>query len=118
MFGELWGMREEWVEDPVRGYEENARHLLGYPESTVREYVRDLRQFQAWLNAGEKGYAAATDEVAAADEAGAARGLGRSGAGRLRYDPCGSVVAKREASQAGHCLRWRTSRFDAIRAAW
>jgi integrase/recombinase XerC len=45
-------MREEWVEDPVRGYEENARHLLGYPESTVREYVRDLRQFQAWLNGG------------------------------------------------------------------
>jgi hypothetical protein len=74
-------MREEWVEDPVRGYEENARHLLGYPESTVREYVRDLRQFQAWLSAGEEGNAAATDEAAAADEAGAARGLGRFGAG-------------------------------------
>jgi integrase/recombinase XerC len=46
-------MREEWVEDPVRGYEENARHLLGYPASTVREYVRDLRQFEAWVTAGD-----------------------------------------------------------------
>jgi hypothetical protein len=54
MFGELWGMREEWVEDPVRGYEENARHLLGYPACTVREYVRDLRQFEAWVSAGDE----------------------------------------------------------------
>jgi len=74
-------MREEWIEDPVRGHEENARHLLGYPESTVREYVRDLRQFQAWLEAGEEGSEAATDQPVAAARTAAARGLGRSGAG-------------------------------------
>jgi hypothetical protein len=39
------GMREEWKEDPLGGYRENARHLFGYPESTLAEYVRDLRAF-------------------------------------------------------------------------
>jgi hypothetical protein len=42
-------MREEWKEDPLRGYRENAKHLFGYPESTLSEYVRDLEHFQKWL---------------------------------------------------------------------
>jgi site-specific recombinase XerD len=42
-------MREEWKEDPLGGYRENARHLFGYPESTLAEYVRDLEHFQKWL---------------------------------------------------------------------
>jgi hypothetical protein len=37
-------MREEW-KDPLRGYRENAKHLFGYPESTLAEYVRDRRAF-------------------------------------------------------------------------
>ena len=33
-------MKDEWFEDPLGGYEENARHLFGYPESTLGEYLR------------------------------------------------------------------------------
>lgn len=42
-------MKDEWLEDPLGGYEENARHLFGYPESTLREYLRDLNQFEDWI---------------------------------------------------------------------
>jgi len=42
-------MNDEWFEDPLGGYEENARHLFGYPESTLSEYLRDLRQFRKWI---------------------------------------------------------------------
>lgn len=31
------------------GYRENAKHLFGYPESTLQEYVRDITRFQHWL---------------------------------------------------------------------
>ena len=42
-------MKDEWIEDPLGGYEENARHLFGYPESTLSEYLRDLRKFRQWI---------------------------------------------------------------------
>ncbi len=42
-------MKDEWFENPLGGYEENARHLFGYPESTLGEYLRDLRQFRDWV---------------------------------------------------------------------
>jgi site-specific recombinase XerD len=48
-------MREEWKEDPLRGYRENARHLFGYPESTLSEYLRDLEHFTRWLGASAMG---------------------------------------------------------------
>jgi site-specific recombinase XerD len=48
-------MREEWKEDPLDGYRENAIHLFGYPESTLAEYVRDLEHFQNWLGASAMG---------------------------------------------------------------
>ncbi|MDA2926575.1 tyrosine-type recombinase/integrase [Acidobacteria bacterium AH-259-G07] len=43
-------MKEEWQQNALVGYQENAKHLFGYPESTLQEYVRDLTQFQAWLS--------------------------------------------------------------------
>jgi site-specific recombinase XerD len=42
-------MKDEWLADPLGGYEENARHLFGYPESTLTEYLRDLNQFREWV---------------------------------------------------------------------
>jgi len=44
-------VRENWVEQPLRAYEENARRLFGYPDSTLGEYLRDLRRFLGWLGA-------------------------------------------------------------------
>jgi|GEM_PF-3511926 len=42
-------MKEQWLQDPLAGYEENARHLFSYPDSTMHEYGLDLRRFVAWL---------------------------------------------------------------------
>ena len=44
-------MKDEWFQDPLRGCEENANHLFGYPESTRSEYTRDLVKFLEWLTA-------------------------------------------------------------------
>ena len=46
---EVRGMKDEWIEDPLSGYEENARRLFGYPDSTLTEYLRDLNQFRDWI---------------------------------------------------------------------
>jgi len=42
-------MKEQWLRDPLAGYEDNARHLFSYPDSTMHEYGLDLRRFVAWL---------------------------------------------------------------------
>ncbi len=42
-------MKEQWLQDPLAGYEENARHLFSYPDSTMHEYGLDLRRFLGWL---------------------------------------------------------------------
>ncbi len=42
-------MRDQWLEDPLAGYEDNARHLFSYSDNTVREYVQDIRRFLTWL---------------------------------------------------------------------
>ncbi len=42
-------MKEQWLQDPLAGYEENARHLFSYPDSTMHEYGLDLRKFLVWL---------------------------------------------------------------------
>jgi len=42
-------MNEQWLQNPLAGYEDNARHLFSYPDSTVREYVQDIRRFLKWL---------------------------------------------------------------------
>ncbi len=42
-------MKDQWLQNPLAGYEDNARHLFSYPDSTVREYVQDIRRFLAWL---------------------------------------------------------------------
>ncbi|MFB3902057.1 MAG: tyrosine-type recombinase/integrase [Acidobacteriota bacterium] len=42
-------MKEQWLKDPLAGYEENARHLFSYPDSTMHEYGLDLRRFLKWL---------------------------------------------------------------------
>ncbi len=48
-------MQDEWLNDPLTGYSENARHLFGYPDSTLGEYLRDLLQFLRWLSGEEDG---------------------------------------------------------------
>jgi len=54
-------VKEEWQQDPLAGYRENAKHLFGYPDSTLGEYARDLATFHRWLagrhsgNDGESG---------------------------------------------------------------
>jgi len=35
------GMKEEWQKDALGGYQENAKHLFGYPGSTLQEYARE-----------------------------------------------------------------------------
>ncbi|MFB3904933.1 MAG: tyrosine-type recombinase/integrase [Acidobacteriota bacterium] len=52
-------MKDEWLQNPLAGYEDNARHLFSYPDSTVREYVQDIRRFLAWL--GERQVPGAED---------------------------------------------------------
>ena len=42
-------MNEQWLVDPLAGYQENAPRLFSYPESTALEYVRDVGRFIAWL---------------------------------------------------------------------
>jgi len=42
-------MKEQWLVNPLAGYEENARHLFSYPDSTMHEYGLDLRKFIGWL---------------------------------------------------------------------
>ncbi len=51
-------MKEEWQKDALGGYQHNAKHLFGYPGSTLQEYLRDLNRFQGWLcerNGGKSG---------------------------------------------------------------
>jgi site-specific recombinase XerD len=43
-------VKETWQKDVVAAYKDNARHLFGYPESTLREYVRDLEDFEEWIS--------------------------------------------------------------------
>ena len=37
-------------QDPVVSYMKHAKHLLGYSDSTLREYARDLAHFRGWLD--------------------------------------------------------------------
>ena len=58
-------MKEQWLQDPLAGYEDNARHLFSYPDSTMHEYGLDLRRFVAWLRerSGEAEAGAKTAEA-------------------------------------------------------
>jgi site-specific recombinase XerD len=59
-------VKEEWKENPIAGYRENAKHLFGYPGSTLSEYLRDLGHFRDWLvekSKGRKGQALAPPEA-------------------------------------------------------
>jgi len=49
-------VKEEWQQDPLAGYRENAKHLFGYPDSTLGEYVRDVTTFHRWLAGRHSGH--------------------------------------------------------------
>ncbi|MDA2933695.1 tyrosine-type recombinase/integrase [Acidobacteria bacterium AH-259-D05] len=42
-------MKKEWPQEVLVEYRESAKHLFGYPDSTLQEYLRDLTRFQKWL---------------------------------------------------------------------
>jgi site-specific recombinase XerD len=75
-------VKEEWKQDPVAGYRENARHLFGYPDSTLSEYVRDVEHFQEWSaerTAGKNGHVGKDAEAAANRQAAKNSDAGKNG---------------------------------------